>query len=369
MKTPSQNMAPPSDNMGAQNTDPDIKPSEKQRISLDWIEFTAPAEWLSNNQYKSLQTYLQIPGGVWSDVPRGRLGFPCQKTYGVDDDLVRVLYGAAPEMGVHVEISGGCLRRAKGDIPAFMHWLYHHGMKITRLDIAIDDYTGDITPEKLLRYLKNGLALSIFKTYRFIEAGTISGKYKRSVDMGKTLYFGSPASRTLIRAYDKGREQIAEFIKKGHACCPIRPWFRFEIQLRSDNAQNTAAILHESKYADLGQVASSILGKYIRILKKPSRQDSNKSRWPLADFYQKFLGRIEKIKIATEKPKFEIPRTVKWFKHQIAPSFAIVLDVLGPEKMMELYKLGKARLQGDRKLQVDFERRARQGRNVWCYTI
>jgi len=325
------------------NTYPQKPLDRKKQVSIDWLEFTLPADFLLSNHFYSLRTYLNIENATFKDVPRGLIGYPHQKTYGIHDDQVRILYGGSDKMGVHVIVSASCLKRCRGDIPLFINWLLHHQASITRLDLAIDDYSETVTPEKCLTYLENGYAKSLFKSFRDMSGGTISGTTKRSLRLGKTVYLGSPNSRTMVRIYDKGLEQISKHIKQGYSCSPIRPQTRIEIQLRHENAHITATLLDHEKFKNIGVVASSILGKYINFLSS-SDQNQRKTRWKIASWWSNFLGTIEKIKISKPKAIFDYDRKLNWFKKQISPSFAALLNAYGPETMREIYDTGNQRL-------------------------
>ncbi len=123
---------------------------------------------------------------------------------------------------------------------------------VARLDLAYDIFDSDsITVNRILKYINNG------------QYACLSGRFKHDIAtdnfgdtvIENTLYIGSPASDRFLRIYDKAIEQRK----------PERPWVRFEMQCRNDNA--LSVVLNLIKYDfDIGYVYKGILRDYIRFL-------------------------------------------------------------------------------------------------------
>ena len=100
---------------------------------------------------------------------------------------------------------------------------------------------------------------------------------------GLTLYIGSQKSPVMIRIYDKAAERAFK----------DRHWIRVELQLRHDRA--SAAIAEILKLQDVGKTFSGILRNYC-CFREPTG-DSNKSRWPIAEYWNNLIAGAERIRL------------------------------------------------------------------------
>lgn len=305
----------------------------KNRVLIDWLEFTVNTEFMYNDRYKSLKSYLGYQGVDFVSLPRGMNGYPRQMSLG----RARILYGATVDMGVHVVLSGEAIRDMTTDLFQFIHFVLHMGGRFTRVDVACDDFTQTVTPQKCLELLEKGHATSKFKTFRDMKGGTI----KDGLEIGRTIYLGSPSSRLMVRIYDKALEQISKQNQNGDFCGPVHPWTRVELQIRKENAHSFIEKLHENQFS-LGSLAMKLLNNYIQF--RTVSTDTNKSRWGLVSWWASFLNTTEKLSISIQKAVPTLERMNNWFKKQIAPTFATLLNAYGPDHMKELYTLGRSRM-------------------------
>lgn len=150
---------------------------------------------------------------------------------------------------------------------------------ITRLDLAYDDHSG---------------LLNIWQMKRDVEDRNYISKSKKSMLIwsddqendiqGLTIQIGSKSSPVLIRIYNKAAER--GFGKEKH-------WIRVELQLREDRAQEAFRLLHERQ--SIGLVASGIIRNYCCFVTPTT--DSNKSRGPVAEYWQRVLEGMEKLRV------------------------------------------------------------------------
>ena len=319
-------------NTPPQNTEGDqegIKKPDSNQIVVDWLEFTMPLEFMQNQRFKSLATYLNIVGAKFTHAPRGMNGYSKQMLYGG----ARILYGGNDDMGVHVILSGSVLRAASGCPLSLLHWLLHHGGRVSRIDIALDEVNGALKFHKMEKCIAYDYLVCQGRECRIMESGKLGRWYET---LSKTLYFGSAKSRTQYRIYDKAKESNVE-----------GPWVRVEGQYRNENAHVVALQVHDAQF-DLGSVFTGLLRGYLRFL-KPSKLDSNKSRWAVVDWWEKLLINTQALKLAVQKAKPSMDRALSWFKRQVAPSFAMMLQYYGAEKMREVTRLGWERLTEEQK--------------------
>lgn len=257
--------------------------SKENLILVDWITFTTKS-W----SVVQLKEAMGLDTVNWELMEYGRYGYKCREVF----NGVSILYEGRLDddgndtMGVCVECSGqGC--RA---LETFGHveWLTmiaalmdeQNDFNITRLDLAYDDHTGILDKLRLKLDTDDHNYRSKFRNWEI--------RYGQS---GFSIYHGSKQSQVMIRIYDKAAER--GLLDGTH-------WIRVELQLRDENASGACAayLQHEQ----LGLVFSGILSNYLVYCEEC--EDSNISRWPIADYWYELIQDAGRIHIAA-KPGVE----------------------------------------------------------------
>lgn len=224
------------------------------------------------------------------------------------------------DMGINFKLSGQACRDFENLgiewIDFFKQLNKDYIVGYNRIDIAIDDYTGKyFTIRKLQNYIKKGQIVSKFKfslelTKRKLLDGSISGD---------TLQFGSKASRVQITFYNKLLERQSQgYIIDNN----IQSWVRTELRFRQERAKEIVALIIQDN--NFSTTIKGILKNYICFVEL-SEDDSNKSRWPVADFWQDFTDNIDKIKLSRINIENSISRKKDWLLHSISKSQLMVL--------------------------------------------
>lgn len=150
---------------------------------------------------------------------------------------------------------------------------------LTRLDIAYDDHIGIFDIKQIVSdYYKRNFVSHSMK-------GRITDDVSRNID-GFSVMTGTKQSDIYMRIYDKAVERG---YKDG------RHWVRCELVLKQDRA--VQFILNKS---ELGEKFRGVIKNYFRFV-KPSKTDSNKARWAIRDYWEKFLSDSERIKVYVPK--------------------------------------------------------------------
>lgn len=149
---------------------------------------------------------------------------------------------------------------------------------MTRLDIAFDDRTGllDMQQMKHDRDAAN---------YRSLLSYTAEHRSHKDAIMGMSLYFGAKGSNTNIRIYDKDAERGGLGTH----------WIRVELQLRDAYADTVV-----KTGLSIPCIFSSVLKKYLVFL-QPNPTDSNKSRWPVAPYWNTLLEGAQTLTLSCHK--------------------------------------------------------------------
>ena len=92
----------------------------------------------------------------------------------------------------------------------------------------------------------------------------------------------------------------------------IRSWKQTEMQLR-DKKAHSFAMLFKDNPLDLGKLAFNLLAGNLRFV-VPDKHQSNKSRWKTCQFWKRFLGAVEPLKLHTVTPDNTLVETQKRLK-------------------------------------------------------
>lgn len=161
--------------------------------------------------------------------------------------------------------------------------------RLTRIDIAADDFTGAYPVSWALQQYTDG---AFDRRGQRPKARLIDDMGNKT---GKTLYIGSRKGENQLRVYEKGREQGNQ----------DSPWVRYEGEFH-------ASTRRELPLDMLVDPAPYLVGTY-----------------PVLDF----VGGIgERLRIATEKLLANCTRAVKAFRHQYGPMLNALLHASGGDE-------------------------------------
>ena len=243
---------------------------------------------------------MDDPGIPWETEYSFRHGYPCRTTY----RNITILWGADDErfyksdenksaaekvrhdMGICLDMSGqGCrqFESFSGNTwLKLLHDICDRDLKttITRLDLAYDDYGGTLDLHRIAQDVRDRNYTSPSKKSMIIWSDD------QRVDVqGLTVSVGSKSSDVMVRIYDKAAER--EFGEEIH-------WVRCELQLRHDRC--IVAVAEILKQQHVGRTTAGILKNYL-VFREPQSEDTNRSRWPVADYWDKVLLDMERVRL------------------------------------------------------------------------
>lgn len=239
-------------------------------IIYDWLTVS-----FCNETFDNIISLLGMRSCAWEDSQTGsrlryghRLCFDGISIHYTDD------WDSKHNTGVCLEMSGqGCRdfeTYGTGDWWVLFEFIRLRNARVTRLDIAYDDFSG-VIPLSIM----SEMAERFFFTARSQYVRIIKESPDGSSDhMGISVCHGSKSSDLYIRCYDKRIEKHVY---------DIPHWVRFEVQLRNDNCQG---FIEAS--ADLGEKFRGVIAQYLNY-RCPNPDDQNKRRWHIAPWWQKFL--------------------------------------------------------------------------------
>lgn len=241
-------------------------------VIRDWLTFTT-----KDFDHNGIMELLGMTGVEWTQIH----GF-----YGYQDRLyfggISIHYNGREDMGVCCEMSGqGCRTFEEySDLPGKWDDLFaeiaYNCMHVTRLDVAYDDHTGVLDIDRIMTDVEDGNFVSLFRSCE-----TVRSKKKDSDIVGKSATIGTRKSQILVRIYDKA-------VERGYT--DGRHWVRVELQMKDQRAK---AFLDSD--LPLGETFAGVLLNYLRFVEPCD--DSNKSRWSMAEYWANLLGNVQAISL------------------------------------------------------------------------
>lgn len=308
----------------------------ENRILYDYVTFTSKI-----HDMNSVIDLLGLSGCTFEKQDNGMFGYP--EHYAFND--IHIAFGAREDMGLMCSMSGkGCRAfetYGNGDYDGLFAEIIENysedadkrQMKLTRLDVAYDDFEHVLDIDLLLqevlkhnfvmRFNKGSIELPFTNAEKVDSFQAESSGFNTTFKSGgMTIYFGSVLSNTRIRIYDKKAEQERE---------DVDHWVRCEIQLRDRNA--IGFISNEEKH--IGKKYFGVINNYLRFVKR-NPDDSNKRRWETAEYWQKFIEYEDVISVYS-KPgvDYDIHKLDSYVFGQASGAVQTMIDIIGVKRFFE----------------------------------
>ncbi|GGA14737.1 replication initiation factor domain-containing protein [Okeania sp. KiyG1] len=286
-------------------------------VGIHWLQgvcqFSSEFELI--NFAKSLDDTFQ-----WRDTPT-RMGKVYDRS-GVSLKAVRVGYSVKDLVEGFFLIPGSYLDELTLDNQSNLlaSIILDEQLKLTRIDIAFNDYSKKLTPKKLHSWATSGymrgfrLHSSPFEDFQF-TLGT-------NVSLGVTKTFGRRSSKKFLRVYEAlpvhGKDAI-----------------RWELELRDDRARGMAMFLQQQ---GLDEIPKYICGSvdFVNSSKKRVSRCSRLRQW---EKFVDYCGGCEKFSIPKQSTSFD--KKVEWLFRQCSKNLAIAREVLGDGVVQEMIEFGK----------------------------
>jgi len=286
---------------------------KENRILFDWVSFTT-----KNHTVLELIELLELKECPF-ELVHGSKGFMWRQYFGgISIHFNEDQFKHAGDF-IWLEMSGqGCRSfesHGNGDYDLLFDLVrkdpesYH----ITRLDIAFDDLTEVFNINHICDEVRKEHFVARTSTYQSIYSNA-----------GNAVYFGSKKSNVFIRIYDKASE-------RGYDCEKFH-WVRCELQLKDVNARGFVDKLQDN---DLRTLYLGVLKNYLSF--RVPTDDSNKRRWPEAEWWSKFLDNAVRISIWS-KPgvEYNLSACERYVMTQPIGSIKTLLEIFGNEAFIDM---------------------------------
>jgi DNA relaxase NicK len=182
---------------------------------------------------------------------------------------------------------------------------------LTRIDLACDDFSGNLDMEKVLQSVKSGDCRSRIQDWTEDRSGRLGQQEKTAL----TVYIGSAKSDFRFRFYDKAKEQ-GDY---------SGVWNRMEGVFRRKQAKAVLELLMTSG-DEFGDCVAKIINDKIQFI---VRDDSNISRCSVARWWQDFMEVLSRLKLRLpEKPSHSVERLTSFFEG-ISACFYVLSEAHG----------------------------------------
>lgn len=123
-------------------------------------------------------------------------------------------------------------------------------------------------------------------------------------------------------------------------------WVRFEIQMRDDHALQFLSLM---TFRTVGKTFAGVVNKYVRYV-RPSDTDTNKRRWPLADYWANFIETAEKLSLyQTPGIEYNLDKLERYVIKQCGASLITYIEIVGLEQCLR-----KARAEFEKSLNPNY---------------
>ena len=307
----------------------------KDGILIDWLSITSKTMFPED-----MMKLIGITSG-WQSMDRGVRGYGARYY----NNSISIHYGGSQD-NVWLEMSGqGCRTfesdSTHGDYNVIFDALLKNpaSMKITRLDIAFDDFSGILDIERICD-----------------DTRPRNHKYKAKTDYaqviestnGMSCDVGSPKSLVMVRIYDKLAERLAKMRgaeDKEKVRESIPHWVRCELQLRDERALEFVKYLRGVDTVtavpaplDVGQAFRGVMESYLDYgYAVAARGNPKQMVWHRFKYWQKFLQEAEAISLYRKPGKgYNLERMVNFVQNNAGNAVSATIEIFGPDKFFEL---------------------------------
>ena len=307
----SRSCAPLPSNRGVQNTSSDFIHSEG--VILDWCSFTLPYE--SDDVFD----VVQLVFGEMEYRERGQIGYSHSATILGSGSVCW-----SPNrhgQGVHIILPASALALLEDcESIELLGFIRDMGGKARRIDLALDDFFGDLNLDLIVEHLASGAVTTRWKSYDDRGGKCLIGSDE---PVGRTVYLGERVSESYLRFYDKRLEQEAKGKEVGQ-----EHWVRCELETKGDRAEMlTNALLEANESGGLAQFFSEYLLGLLDF-KEFGASGKNKSRWETVGWWARFLLVATKKRLTKPKAVRTLESLKDWFDVAVAPSASVILSCL-----------------------------------------
>ncbi|MRL88003.1 hypothetical protein GJI80_09055 [Lactococcus lactis subsp. cremoris] len=326
-------------------------PYKSMVYKVDWFAFTVSDE-IDKNEAKNGFVLLENLGydlAEFETIP-GRYFYNSGLTLGgyvniYYNDYEKELARNTSNSRNYVFTGQGCTdlaQKIENNWVGLFSVLKNLGVKITRLDIALDDFHGVVNFNKMENKLIKGHYRSSKKTYNVVKQADVNGDIK-----GYTLYIGSQSKSSagtyFLRCYDKYAQYRTKAQIPPQEAIETSIWQRYEISFTKKKARKIIDLMvYEGQ--TVGSVFMDTMRDIVEFLEPTKTQEKevhkNKSRWKVSAWWEKFLDGAGKVELGEPERDLDLGGLLRWLRVSVVPALKL-LEELGEEKDFDIHEIIK----------------------------
>lgn len=330
---------------------------EGMKYKVDWLAFTLPVNIGADAliKLKKIMDYLTYDLNDFKGIS-GRYSYNSGLTLG---NYINVFYNDPskklnenPQSSVNIIFTGqGCTDLNDKLVQvydsdnyeliwiSFFDFLQSVDAKITRLDLALDDFGGAVDFEVVVNKLNRGEYRSVKKTYNVLRSADQKGRLQ-----GLTIYIGSNVKTSrgcyYLRMYDKYAQYFAKSQIPPEDARKSGIWQRYELSFSKTKARKFVKKIQMT--GSFGEAYFGVMRTTIEFLTPKKTQTGtkykDKNKWKVCSWWQRFLDDTEKVKLGDAERDLDLSGLLNWMRVEVVPSLRL-LEKLGVEKGFDIYHL------------------------------
>ena len=260
------------------------------------------------------------------------------------------LYGNTKDTVALFFTGQGCTDLAlkfNNDIYSLFELLYSFGVKITRIDLAFDDFDGLLNFDLIEYKLNQGEYRSRKRSFSVHKGGSEktditddiktdynvvkSGNVKQEL-LGRTIYLGAPRSSAKNIVYARFYDKLLQYQAKSQIL-PDRAeatgvWQRYELVFKRSKAHDLfLCYLFDDNYKNnIDKLYKAALRDMIEFLdvKEVDSVETHKRYWDVSPWWNDFLEYDDKLKFANHEKDADLGRMLKWLMTSVFPNLKLL---------------------------------------------
>jgi DNA relaxase NicK len=279
--------------------------------SIDYLRCTFP------HHPSALEEAEKTFGRDWRIMNGGKMGYTRMHRR----DKIEILMDDAGNR-VCAELTGQGCRQLERELQFSAEWgwpevfrdLRVSGANFARVDWAFDEKIGILDTAVIARNVSQGHCCTRFRTV----APTPFLRPRDGSVIGHKIAFGGRYGDMRVVIYDKAQEQAAA----RHKLVDYEPgpWIRVEVTAKGKQANALV-----EAYIERGSAAIAADLRERITFREPNGNDTNRSRWPVCEWWTRFLSGAKGARIAATEPPRGLDHYARLIELQYAPWLAVLL--------------------------------------------